>query len=450
MLYPEKIKSLAEVVQMIRAEDSLAVPMATGQPVALMNALGTRTDWVKLHLHCGLLVFPYPILSHPNVFVTSGYYGPIERYLNAQGAHMDYLPANFRGFEYLALRHPTRVIATTVSAPDHEGYVTFGTHGAAVYNPFVAALKSSEQLAIAEINPNMPVVYGLPEYGDNKIHMSQLQVAYEADTPQVAIPDMPASAEEAKIAEHVAGLIADGATLQFGIGPVPDLVASILAAGKKRDFGIHSELISDGFLKLAGVGKISNRNKGIFRDKTVFTFAFGSQKLYDYLDEKNGKNRRSAVCLPVTIVNEPAIIAQNSNFTSINSGLMIDFAGQVCSEAIGLRQYSGVGGQLSFVQGAYQAKHGKSILCIKSTALVNGKRISNILPVLPPGSIVSTPRHFTQTIVTEYGVANLMGVSDEKRAELLIPLAHPDFRAELKEKFAEMKSKYYEPRIKDS
>ena len=129
--------------------------------------------------------------------------------------------------------------------------------------------------------------------------------------------------------------------------------------------------------------------------------------------------------------------------TSINSGLMIDFAGQVCSEAIGLRQYSGVGGQLSFIQGAYQAENGKAILCIKSSATVDGKKVSNILPVLPTGSLISTPRYFVQYIVTEYGVANLYGMSDEKRGEALIAIAHPNFRAELTEQFCQLKNKYY-------
>lgn len=430
------LKSLDEILALFRPEDELSVPLATGQPLALMNALATRTDWKRLHIFTGLLGFPYPILTHPNVFVTSGYYGPIERFLNNQGAHMEYLPASFSGLEIFALKKPTRVIATTLSMPDADGFCTFGTHGAAIARPFTKAAEDPNRIAIAEINPQMPVVYGSPDTGDNKIHLSKLKHFFVADQSQLEVPALgDISPEEKKIAENVLGLIETGATLQLGIGRMPDYVASQLAMGNKGNFGIHSELISDGWLQMKEAGKISGT--------TVFTFAFGSKKLYDFLDERNGKNRRSAICLPVGIVNDPHFIAQNKNMTSVNSALMVDFAGQVCSEAIGLKQYSGVGGQMSFVQGAYDAENGKTILCIKSTATVDGKLVSNIVPTLPPGSLISTPRYLVQTIVTEYGIANLYGVSDEKRGELLIPLAHPQFREELAQKYAEMKSIYY-------
>ncbi len=437
------MKTLEQILSLFQPTDSLAVPLATGQPMALLNSLSGREDWKRLEIFTGLLTFPYPILSNPNVHITSGYYGPIERYLNDNGTHMEYLPANFTGFEIYALRKKQRVIATTLSPPDSDGYCTFGTHGAAVYRPFIEALKNPNQIAIAEINPQMPVVYGLPEYGDNKVLFSDLQYAFEANQAQVEVPAIETSEIEKKIAELVLGLIQSKDTLQFGIGGIPNYVADLLAKSSLSDFGIHSEMISDGFLKLWEAGKVSNRHKEIFQNQTIFTFAFGSQSLYDFLDERKGKNKRQAVCLPASIVNNPHNISQNKNSVSINSGLMIDFAGQVCSEAIGLHQYSGVGGQLQFVEGAYNAENGKSILCIKSTATVDGKMISNFNPTLTKGSIVSTPRHFTQYIVTEYGVANLFGVSDEKRAEKLIAIAHPDFRNELQKSYQEIKKDFY-------
>jgi len=209
------------------------------------------------------------------------------------------------------------------------------------------------------------------------------------------------------------------------------------------DFGIHSELVSDGFLKLWEAGKISNRNKGIFDGQSVFTFALGSQSLYDFLDERKGRNGRKVTCLPVSVVNSPYVISKNRNLMSINAGLLVDFAGQVCSEAIGLKQYSGVGGQLSFVQGAYESEGGKSVICIKSTAMVEGKKVSNIVSKLPAGSLVSTPRHYVQYVVTEYGIADLYGVPDELRAEKLIAVAHPDFRDELNARAEEINREFY-------
>lgn len=435
--------SIEDAVKLFRPDDTLHVALATGQPMALLNALSTRDDWQNLRIFCGLCVFPFPILMHPRVFITSGYYGPIERLLNDQGANMEYLPADFIGFEKYALNNPARIIATTVSEPDTQGFVTFGSHAGAIALPFREACKDKNRIAIAEINPYMPVIYGTPDSHDNKIHISEIPVVIRSDQSPAQLPETSPTDAEINIANHVAALIPEKATLQFGIGPIPDLIAKALAENSSGGFGIHSELISDGFLKMALAGKISNTAKGIFSGQSVFTFAFGSQALYDFLDERKYRNKRQAVCLPVSIVNNPAIIAQNKRFTSINSGLMIDFAGQVCSEAIGLRQYSGVGGQLNFVEGANRAPDGKSIICIKSTANVDGKTVSNIVPTLPPGSLVSTPRHYVQTIVTEHGAADLSGVADEKRADKLISIAHPDFRGILKDAYAEMKARYY-------
>lgn len=411
--------------------------------MGLLSALSNRTDWERLEIFTGLLAFPYPVLKDPHVYTTSGYYGPVERFLNEQGAHVDYLPADFIGFEIIEKKRPSRVVATTVSVPDSEGHVTFGTHGAAADVPFRLACRDKDRLGIAEVNPTMPVVYGAPGHGDNKIRLDEIDVYFESDQAQIEVPPSEATDVEKKISDNVLSLIRSGDTLQFGIGGIPNHVATLLAAGPLGDFGVHSELVSDGFLKLVESGKVSNRGKGTFQGQSVFTFALGSQSLYDFLDERKGRNRRQAICLPVSVVNDPHVIAKNRNMTSINSGFMIDFNGQVTSEAIGLKQYSGVGGQLLFVQGAYASEGGRSILCIKSTANVDGKNISNIVPALPPGSIVSTPRHYVQYIVTEYGIADLYGVPDELRAERLIAVAHPDFRAELKAKADEMNRLYY-------
>lgn len=436
-------QSLEEILALFNAEDELAVPLATGQPVGLLNALAKRTDWKHLQIFTGLLTGPFPIMMNPNVHVTSGYYGPIERLLNDNGAHMEYLPTNFRGIELYAQKRKFRVVATVLSPPDDEGFLSFGSHGAAIYNPFVAASRDPERLAIAEINPHMPRVYGAPEYGDNKIHVSELNVSYQSEQAPLTVPDIESTEVEKQIAQHVMELIESGATLQFGIGGVPKQVAALLAESSLSDFGVHSELISDGFLKLVEAGKVSNRNKGQFDGQSVFTFAFGGQALYDFLDERNGRNKRQVVCLPVSIVNDPSVIAKNKQLISVNSALMVDFAGQICSEAIGVKQYSGIGGQLSFVQGAYASDNGKSILCLKSTADVDGKLLSNIRPLLPAGSIVSTPRHYTQYVVTEYGIADLYGVSDEKRPERLIAIAHPDFRDELTAEYEKLKRDVY-------
>lgn len=437
------LKTLSDILSLFRPHDHLSIPLATGQPMALMNALSDRTDWEKLEIFTGLLSFPYPILMNPHVYVTSGYYGPVERYLNEHAFHMNYFPSDFTGFEIYALKKPSRVVATTLSPPDDQGYLTFGTHAAAIVKPFLTACRNPNQIAIAEINSRMPVVYGDSTQDDNKVHISELKYYFETDQTPPELPLSELSAVEHQIADHVLSLVHGGETLQFGIGAIADHVATRLAEGNLGDFGIHSEMISDGFYKMQQAGKVSNRHKKNFQNQSVFTFALGGQALYDFLDERQGRNKRQAIALPVSVVNNPGIISQNPRTISINSGLMIDFAGQVCSEAIGLRQYSGVGGQLSFVQGAYASHEGKSIMCIKSTATVEGKKISNILPTLPAGSLISTPRHYTQMVITEYGIADLYGASDEERADKLIAIAHPDFRAELQGRLSEMKKNIY-------
>lgn len=216
------MQSLEDIVALFRPKDHLAVALATGQPMALLNALGERTDWQRLDLFCGLVPFPYPLLQNPNVHVISGYYGPIERYLNDSGANISYLPANFTGFEIYAQKTKPRVIATTVSPPDKDGFVTFGTHAGAVDKPFREAYRDKNRVAIAEINPQMPIVYGLAEYGDNKIHIDEIDHVFTAETTPPELPPLDVSAVEKKIAENVLSLIQNGDTLQFGIGGVPD------------------------------------------------------------------------------------------------------------------------------------------------------------------------------------------------------------------------------------
>jgi acyl-CoA hydrolase len=292
----------------------------------------------------------------------------------------------------------------------------------------------------------MPVVGGLPELGDNKIHVDEIDFLVESDQNILEVPETEPNEVERKIAENVAKLLRSGDTLQFGIGAIPDEVARILASTDLSDFGVHSELISNGFLTLMESGKISGARKGLHEGKSVFAFALGNRKLYDFLDERKGNNRGRVVAAPVSYVNDSSVIARHRNMVSVNSGFMIDFSGQVSSEAIGERQYSGVGGQLNFVEGAFFSPGGRSILCIKSSVVRKGKRSSNIVDALPPGSIVSTPRHYVQHVVTEYGSVNLFGLTDEERPAALASIAHPDFREDLRKAAKKRDKAYYHTR----
>jgi len=418
--------ALAEAAALIRPRDTVLCGFAAGQPVGLLEALGARRDLEEVVLYTGLLIRPYALLQHPAIRVVSGFFGPIERAARAAGAAVEYLPADFHGLERLALDMKPRVVLAVTTPPDADGFLSFGITAGASYRPFVEACADPARLAIAELNSRMPRLGGIPELGDNRVHVSQVDAVVEHAEDPVALPVPEPSPEDLAIAAAVTDLVPEGATLQFGIGAIPDEIARRLAAGPGGDFGIHTEMIADGVRQLHLAGKVTNR-KGLYDGVTVGTFALGSAALYAWLADNPAVR-----LLPVSAVNDPALHRHLRRFVSVNGALAIDLAGQVAADHVGGRQYSGVGGHEAFVTGAGEAPGGRSLLCLKSTATVAGRRVSTIVPHLPPGTLVTTPRHHVQHVVTEYGVANLAGLGDRRRADALIALAHPDFRGELR------------------
>jgi acyl-CoA hydrolase len=423
--YRQKLKTAAAAVALLRSEDTVAVPIATGQPGAFLSALGERQDYRALSVFGAILTAPYPVFTQPNVRFISGFYGPVERMMQSAGANIDYLPADFLGWERYAEAARPRVMASALAPMDEGGYLSFGLHSGATFNAFLAAARDPERVAIGEVVRDMPRVGGLGRFGGHRIHISQIDCVIESDQSAYVLPEQPASTEDEAIAAHVEELVADGSTVQIGIGAIPNRVARLLAQGRKGDFGIHTEMFVDGIMELHRAGKVSN-HKGIFDGYSVATFAAGSRALYDWMHD-NPEVRM----LPVSQVNDPAIIRRNRNMVSINSAIAIDVNGQVMADTIGLRQYSGVGGHELFVMGAGSGVGGKSIICLHSSATVAGQRVSSIVASLPLGTAVTTPRHHVQYVVTEHGVASLTMLTARERAAALIAIAHPDFRAEL-------------------
>lgn len=418
--------SVEEAIALVRPRDSVASGLATGQAVSLLEALGKRDDLEYVRVYLGLMIAPYSFLLNPKVHVLSGFFGPIERDARAQGCNVEYVSEDFIGLERLALKLKPRVVVTPTTLPDEDGYLNFGAHSGATTRPFLEAAADPQRLAIAEANPNMPRIAGLPDYGDNRIHISEVDYWVEAKTNLVTLPKAEASPEEVAIADFVAAEIDDGANLQFGIGAIPNEIARILTKSSRGDFGVHTEMISDGVMHLHESGKVLNR-RTVFENVSVATFALGSQDLYDWLDE-NPVVRM----LPVSAVNDPAVVGRMERFVSVNGALAVDLLGQVAADYVAGRQYSGVGGHELFVTGAEAAPHGKSFLCLKSTATVNGERRSTIVSRLGGDIAVTTPRHHVQQIVTEFGVAHIEGLGDRERARALVEIAHPDFREELR------------------
>jgi acyl-CoA hydrolase len=425
-LYRNRLRSLRDAVGLITPEDTIAAPILTGQPAGFLAALAERNDYRNLSIFTGLLTEPYAVLQQPGVHLISGFYGPIERLLKSMGAAVQYLPADFVGWERYSRRARPRVVVSAVAPMDGHGFLSFGLHAGATFNAFLEAARDPQRLAIAEVYSDMPHILGLGRYGAHRIHVSELDCIVESDRSVFELPDMPVTEGDEAIGHHVERLIKNGATLQIGIGAVPNLVAQALAAGTKGDFGIHTEMITDGVMALRKAGKITN-HKGIYDGFSIGTFAAGSKALYAWLDH-NPEVRM----LPVAQVNDPAIIRRNRLMVSINGALAVDLSGQVMADTIGTRQYSGVGGHELFVIGAHECDGGKSIICLRSTAQVSGKTISTIVPHLPAGTPVTTPRHHVQYVITEHGVADLSLLTDVERALALVEIAHPDFRDELR------------------
>lgn len=313
---------------------------------------------------------------------------------------------------------PIDVALISVTPPDKHGFVSLGV---SVGGTKPAALNA--KLVIAQVNDRMPRTMG-----DSFLHVSDLTYCVEASAQLPQLGGGAISDTEEAIGRNVASLVEDGATLQLGIGTIPDAVLKYL--GDKKDLGVHSEMFSDGVVDLYNKGVITGAKKTLDRGKMVAAFLMGTDKLYNFVD-----NNPDVVMKTVDYVNNPAVICQNPKVTAINSCLQVDFNGQVNSESMGSKQFSGIGGQLDYVRGASMCPDGKAILAMPSTA--KHGEVSRIVPVFEAGTTVTTTRTDVQYIVTEHGIANLRAKSLRERAKLLINIAHPKFRDELWRAFYE-------------
>ncbi|MGE5422752.1 MAG: acetyl-CoA hydrolase/transferase family protein, partial [Ignavibacteriales bacterium] len=312
---------------------------------------------------------------------------------------------------------------------DKSGVFNFGI--AASHNYSMA---STAKLRIVEVNENMPRCLGGFDEG---VHLSEIDYIIEGtNSPLFCTPNAQEAKEaEQRIADYIVDEIHNGACLQLGIGALPNLIGMMLANSDLKDLGIQSEMFCDSFVAMYEAGKITNSKKASDRGKSTYAFCLGTQETYDFIDD----NSRLAAC-PVVYTNDPARVRQNDQMVSINNILEVDLFSQVCSESKGTRQISGTGGQLDFVIGAYESKGGKSFLAFTSTFTdSNGDLHSRVRPLLTPGAIVTVPRTMVNWLVTEYGKVSLKGRSIWERTELIISIAHPDFREDLIKQAEEMK-----------
>ncbi|MGQ0831763.1 MAG: acetyl-CoA hydrolase/transferase family protein [Microthrixaceae bacterium] len=416
--------SAPDAAARVRAVDSMAMPLGPGQPPALLDALGRRTDWEDLRIGGALLTVLTELFSHPNVHYLSGFYGPLERLLRDSGANIGFAPADFRRFEPILDADPPRVMITAAAPPDADGWCSLSLHAGATVRQLHAAGADPDRLLMVEVSEAFPRTLGVGEHR-HALHLDEIDVLVESDREPIVTADPPPTDVDRAIAAHVRAFVTDGATLQTGIGAVPSTVAALLAEGDGGDYGIHSEMFTTGLMRLHQAGKVTN-SKGVYDGVSVSTFAAGSRELYDWLHEN-----REVAFLPVDLVNSPDAIARNRTMVTINAAMAVDIHGQVVADTIDGVQYSGIGGHEDFVSGPALDLTDRSLLCLPSTITRGGETRSRIVPWFGPGAVITTPRHQVDVIVTEYGAAELSGKTVHQRGQALAAIAHPDFRDDL-------------------
>ena len=403
--------SAGEAVRCVRSGDHVHLSSIASVPHILTEALAERASELHdVHFHHFHTEGPAPY-AEGGAFLDQGFFvGPNVR-ANVQKGLADYLPVNL--FEtQLMYRNgalPCDVAMVQVSEPEN-GMVSLGTS----VDCSIAALEVARD-RIGVVNPNVPFSYG------EAVPIERFTALVHDDRPLITKEYAEPSATDLEIGRHCAELIPDGACLQMGIGAMPNAICAALSGHKH--LGLHTEMFSDGALRLIQSGVIDGACKAIDTGKTVASFLLGSQKVYAFID-----HNPDVLMKEIAYTNDPRIIARNPNMVSVNSAIEIDITGQVCADSIGERIYSGTGGQLDFVRGAKLSKGGKAIIALASRTT---KGLPKIVPVLKPGAGVVTPRADVQWVVTEFGAVNLYGKSLQERAKLLISVAHPDDREAL-------------------
>lgn len=424
-LYESKKGTVADALAIISDGDYLVPGYCANEPFTILGQLHTLQDREDIH-HIRVLYslangdYPFFDKAYEQTFSMDSYFfGATNRRLYQEG-RCSYIPVNLHEATKRkdSFDEPNVYIGSATPMDKH-GYMR-----TSLGNMIDRNYMDKAEKIILEINPNLPLVNG-----DTEIHIRDVDRIVEVNTPIPTIPLSKIEKEDEAIGQYVASLVHDGDTIQLGIGSIPDAIA--LSLTDKKDLGIHTEMINSGMAVLMEKGVVTNKKKTLHRGKTVGTFAFGDQHLYDWLDQNP-----SILMLPAEYVNNPAVIAKNDNMVAINTAMQVDLTGQVSSEGIGSKHYSGSGGQTDMSQGANHAKNGRSIIALHATAK-NGT-ISTIQPYLTPGSVVSLSRNCVDYIVTEYGIAALKGRSVRERVENLIAIAHPKFREELREAAQQM------------
>lgn len=424
-LYFEKKIQVEDAIALIKSGDHVVVGLGASEPHIILKNLhhnSHRLDDVHV-INC-LPMGEYDFFTNPahmGSFLMEGwFYSGMMRKLH-ENKNITFIPnhLHFASTKRVSYKKPNVYIGNCTPV-DRHGYVSLGT--SAVYEKDMIEIAD---LVILEVNPNVPRTFG-----DTLVHISQVDHFVEVDYDLPELDNGSPNEKDKIIGAYIADLIDDGATIQLGIGGIPNAVAMALTT--KKHLGIHTEMLTDGMVDLYESGAIDNSRKTLHKGKLIAAFALGSKKLYDFIDDNPGVN-----ILRGTHVNDPYVIGQNDNMVSINTSIEIDLTGQCCSESVGVRQISGTGGQADTAIGAQNAKNGKSFIALYSTAQIKNRitgeieEKSKIVPMLTPGAIVTLSRNDVDFVVTEYGVAALRGTPVRERVKRLIAISHPKFRSNL-------------------
>lgn len=425
--YHRKLISAEEAAGLVKSGMWIDYGAICGFPSLVDEQLAKRAhelERVKIRAEHSMTQIPRVDPKQEHFIHNSWFFGKVERQYGDMGC-CSYIPFNLGEGPRMYrewLKDEVDITFIVVTPMDEHGYFNFG---ASITREKAAC--DVARTVVVEVNESQPWVYG--GY-DEVVHISQ--VDYIVENYKYKIPEFPLepiTETDEKVAQYLAELIEDGATIQLGVGAMPNAVGKLLIKYGLKDLGIHTEMFTESMMELIEVGVVTGRKKSLNPGKAVHCFAAGSSKLYQFMD-----HNPALAGFPVDYTNAPYIIAQNKKQIAVNSALRVDLQGQVCSESAGTRHISGTGGQLDFTRGAYMSPGGKAFICLHSSYKgKDGKSVSNIVPTLLLGDTVTVPATDVSYVVTEFGAVNLKGKSTWQRAKLLISIAHPDFRDELEE-----------------
>jgi acyl-CoA hydrolase len=425
-LYEAKRTTPERALDLVAEGCSIVIGSDGNQPMEFLTRLHTiahRLNGLPVTLHGGGFCDPTPLpfLNDPaclgKIQLSTWFYMEQER--RADPRMLSLLPVHLHTYSSRTMEEDPDIFVSVAAPMDEHGYLTIPF---TLCHDFTSMNRAKK--IILEVNPRAPRVHGM-----NQIHISDVTALYEVDYQPVLVPDPPLSPVDKEIGRLVATLVNDGDTIQLGIGSVPNAVGYALM--DKKDLGVHTEMLTSVVAWLAENRVVTGKKKTLFPGKIVAAIIYGDQKLYDFVDDNP-----SIMMLPGELVNNPWVVAQNDNMVSINTCMQVDLVGQVASESIGSRQFSGSGGQNDTAEGAIHAKNGRSIIAVHATK--KNDTISAIVPTLEPGAIVTLSRNNLDYVVTEFGIARLKYATVRQRAKALIGIAHPKFRPELQRRAIEL------------